>query len=184
MLKAIKAGLVGGIILFIWGYVSWMVLPWHMATLHGFTVEKAVSQSIKSNAPTSGIYLLPIMHHQESNATAAAPEEPNQEPIVFASVNLQGMHPSMAGHIVISFFTQFVAACLVAWLLLRAYGSSYLGRLCFVVIFALAAGTVTHVPYWNWFGFDLQYTLIEFADLLIGWFLAGLVMAKLCKTNK
>jgi hypothetical protein len=78
----------------------------------------------------------------------------------------------------------FIVAIFVAWMLLKTKGLSYAGRVSFVVIFALAASIVTDIPYWNWFGFDLQYTLVTVADLLIGWFFAGLVLAKLCKNER
>jgi hypothetical protein len=37
---------------------------------------------------------------------------------------------------------------------------------------------VTHVPYWNWWSFPEEYTLVAMADLAVGWFLAGLVIAR------
>ena len=66
-------------------------------------------------------------------------------------------------------------------LLCKTTGLSYFGRVGFVVVFALAAGFVTHVPYWNWFYFNSQFTLVQITDLLVGWFLAGLAMAGVCK---
>ena len=36
MLTSIKAGILGGIIVFMWGMVSWMVLPWHTSTIVSF----------------------------------------------------------------------------------------------------------------------------------------------------
>lgn len=177
MVKIIKAGILGGVILFIWSAISWMALPWHKNTIHSFSVEKAVTQSIQSNAPFSGIYFLPSMHHQMSEATITtnAPE-----PMIFAAVTLEGMHPMMIS-MVISFITQLIAAFFVAWMLMQANNLRYVGRLCFVIIFALAAGVITDIPYWNWFGFDRAYTLVQFADLIIGWSLAGLALAKICK---
>ncbi len=35
-MNLIKGALVGGVIAFAWGWVSWMVLPWHMQTFHKF----------------------------------------------------------------------------------------------------------------------------------------------------
>ncbi len=191
MSKLIKGGVLGGIILFIWGAVSWMLLPWHMETLHTFKNESMVTQAIQANADISGVYFSPLMpkdqaknaainSHTVKEATSSTATTASNTPHIFASIRLDGMANSMTHHVVISFITQLIAAFFVAWLLLRTTGLSYIGRLVFVIVFALAAGTITHIPYWNWFGFDAHYTLVEMADLLIGWFLAGLVMAAVC----
>jgi len=175
MSKCIKGGVLGAIILFIWSFVSWMVLPWHENSIHTFKDETAISQIIQSNASVSGIYFSPSYKAADANTP------PPQGPTVFAAVHLEGAQGSMTMPMVISFLTYLVAAFLVAWMLSKMNGSSYFQRVMFVVVFALAAGVVTDVPYWNWFKFDMNYTLIMMADLLVGWFLAGLVMAKVCK---
>lgn len=169
-MKNIKAAILGGIILFIWSYISWMLLPWHNTTLHQFQDSNAVMQAIQTNAPQSGVYLLPSMQSMES-----APL------FVFASVKLGATSANMTQNLIISFVTYLVAAFFVSWLLCRAKGLSYLGRVFFVIIFALSVGIITYIPAWNWFGFDLNYTLVGMADLLIGWFLAGLVLARICR---
>jgi len=178
-MKLIKAGVVGGLIIYIWYAISWMALPWHKTTIHQFKVDAAISQAIEANAPTSGIYLLPAMPEKEKTR-ADANNEAKHEPMVFAAVSLEGMPATMTRTLMISLITHIVAAFLVAWLLLQTAQLSYIGRLSFILVFALAAGIVTNVPLWNWFKFDSQYILVNFGDLLISWFLAGLVMAKIC----
>jgi hypothetical protein len=90
----------------------------------------------------------------------------------------------MPWHIGVSLITQIVAAFFVAWMLLNTAGLGYMGRVFFVIIFALAAGTVGLVPQWNWLNFDVQYVGLEFADLIVGWFLAGLVLARMCRNGR
>ena len=51
--------LVGGAILWVWGAVSWMLLPWHHATFRAFADEGAVERTILVAAPESGVYGLP-----------------------------------------------------------------------------------------------------------------------------
>lgn len=173
MLKtSLIGGVLGGIILFVWSAVSWMVLPWHMMTLHSFKDEVAVVQTIQTNAPQSGMYMLPL---QETSQVKG--------PLVFASVYTQGMPSSMTSSLIISFITQIIVAFLVSWLLTKITGG-YLSRLGVVMLFALAASIQTDIAYWNWFHFDTMYTAVAIADMLIGWFLAGLLLAKLTKNKK
>lgn len=165
-----KSSLTGGIILFIWNAISWMVLPWHMMTIQHFQNEPAVSQAIQHNATTSGIYLLPLQY-SVNNANS---------PMIFASVHLQGMG-SMNSALIIQFIIQIAGAFLVTWLLSKTKNLSYWGRVKFIFVFALAAAIITELPYWNWFAFSTGYTLVGIADILLGWFLAGLAMAKIVK---
>lgn len=174
--NCIKTGIVGGIILFIWSAISWMVLPWHMTTLNAFTNENAVVQAVKANASQSGIYVLPFkqMDAKQDQSTQKIPQ-------VFASVNFNGMDSSMAKPMFIGLIGLVITAILAAWLLSKTGGLNYFGRIGFVLVFALAGSLMTNIPYWNWFAFDTNYTLVIIADTLIGWFLAGLVMAKMVK---
>lgn len=170
----IKAGILGGIVLFIWGFISWTMLPWHTMSMHNFKSDVAVTQAIQANAPESGIYVLPSMHPGEGM------ESKSTGPMVFASIHLPGMSSSMGMPMGIGLLTQIVAAFLVAWMLARTK-LSYVGKVGFVVIFALTATIIRDVPAWNWFMFDTHYTLVMMADTIIGWFFAGLVLAKFSK---
>lgn len=174
-MRCIKGGIIGGIILFLWGMVSWLVLSWHMTTMNGFKDEQAVASTIQSNVLQSGIYIIPL---EQMKTTPEA----TQTPLIFASVHLEGTQ-SMVIPSLIGLVNQIVAAILVAWLLTKTSGLGYFGRVGFVIVFALAVGVISQVPYWNWFAFDPKYTLVMIADLLIGWFLAGLVLAKICQPS-
>jgi hypothetical protein len=76
---------------------------------------------------------------------------------------------------------QFVGALLVLLLLAQTAGLDYWRRVGFVALVGVTIGFVSHFPYWNWFGFSGAYILTTMADILIGWVLAGLVMAKFVK---
>lgn len=175
MARSLKAGLLGGIVLFIWSSISWMVMSWHMTTIHSFNNDTAVTQAIQANAPTSGIYLLPSPKNYDESKQSS-------QPMVFTAVHLEGMS-SMTKPMLISVAGQILSAILVAWMLFKTKGLGYIRRVGFVLVFAFAACITTDVPYWNWFGFDAQYTLVMFADALIGWFFAGLVIAAFAKNN-
>lgn len=60
MKKNLLLSIVAGLVLFVWGFISWAVLPWHMMVANGFADEAAVSQVLKENAPQEGVYYLPF----------------------------------------------------------------------------------------------------------------------------
>ncbi len=167
----VKGGILAGIVLFIWSAVSWMYLPWHSATLNGFNNEKAVSGIIVTNTPKSGVYTIPGPK-MEANTTVTT-----YKPFVFISVNQEGVSSSIVKPMIIHLIGEIIAALFVGWMLSRTVNLSFWGRTGFVMLFAIAAGIITHGSYWNWFTFDTNYTLAEFGDLIIGWFLGGLILA-------
>jgi hypothetical protein len=207
MLKALSlGGLIGGLVLFAWGVVSWMLLPWHLATLEKFKDEAKVAQALTANATKSGVYLLPNVHKHEpgmpeakakkaeakgkkaeakqkkaeverKKAEAEGMKRMIQGPFMFAAVSLQGTSGSGAA-LPIQLVTSIVSAILATWLLMNATLPSYWHRVGFLVVVAVTAGVICHVPDWNWWGFSAGYTAVAFADLIIGWTLAGMVIAK------
>lgn len=64
--KLVLGAVVGGIIVFAWGAVSWMALPWHEATLQRFSNEAQIAVAVRSGAHRDGVYFLPNAHHGEA----------------------------------------------------------------------------------------------------------------------
>lgn len=157
-----------GIVLFVWGFISWAVLPWHMKVAHKFASESSMAQALKENAPAAGIYYLPF--EEEGHKPG--------EPAAFVSVVPEGFDPNMGKMMGISVLGQMVAALLVLLLLGKTVNLSYWERVRFVALVGLAIAFVSHFPYWHWFKFSTPYFLVTILDSLIAWTLAGLVMAK------
>ncbi len=172
--RILLSSLLGGLVMFIWGAISWTALPWHHWTFNSFKDSAQVSQIIKTNTSQSGMYLL------NTEPTAENPQS-TAKPLVFASVFQPGMSSSMGPYLIGGLIIQIIAAFLVSLLLNMTRGLSYAARVGFVVLFGLAAFVSTELPYWNWFHFSTSYTLVSLLDLLIEWFLGGLVIAKIIK---
>lgn len=183
-----RGTILGGSVLFVWGALSWMVLPWRHGTLLAFSNEDAITQAVLANAPRSGVYLLPntpqgaqgMTPEQAKAAQQAEQEKMMKGPMVFASVRL-GPMGSMAGFMITGLLIQMLGALLATALLLHARPMSFRGRVLFVLAIALTVGVVAHLSDWNWWGFSTSYTVLEFADLIVGWSLAGLVIAAIAK---
>lgn len=179
-------GLAGGIVLFVWGAISYMVLPWHTVTLHKFADERAVVQTLTANAPESGMYILPNPHKPDPGLTDAQRTADTREamnrmmrgPFLFAAVSLPGTR-EMGPALLLNVTGNILSALLATWLLLQTAPAPYGRRVGFVVTIALAAAVIAHYPSWIWWRFSTMYTLVEFSDLLIGWSFAGSVIAAL-----
>jgi len=182
MQKLVKCAIVGGLVLFLWGMVSWAILPWHKMHMHKFQDEGRVARVISDNAPESGIYVLPNMMHLEKDSQAMMEAQDNmrQGPFIFASVCLNGKDPDMAIPLVKGLIIKIVAAFLVTWLLLQTK-MKYNRRVGFVTMVGVVIALMGTLPYWIWFGFPVGFTIACIFEIVFGWFLAGLVIAKLAK---
>ena len=170
----VKAALAGGGVLFLWGVVYWMALPWHEGVFGQFRDEDAVASVLTQNAPQSGIYVYPGGQDEEGIEKMA------RGPIAFVAFHDAGM-ASLVRPLLTQLGIQVLAAFLISLLLARVGDTSYWGRVGFVVLLLLTAGVLCHLPNWNWWHFSTGYILTVFVDLLAGGFLAALVMARIIR---
>lgn len=176
MARVLVGAILGSIILFVWSAISWMALPWHMQTMHSFKNDTAIVEVIKANADKSGVYFLPAPSSQQQNSMNTE----MKGPFVLAAVQFENM-PAMTHPLGIQFIMELVTAFLACCLLAKTKGLGYFGRFGFIFKFSLAIAIMSYVPYWNWFGFSTDYTLVGMADIIISWFLAGIIMAAIVK---
>jgi len=168
MKKNILAVALGGVVLFLWGFFSWAVMPWHYTVANEFSSEQAVAQVLKENAPNAGVYYLPFAEQGKKAGETSA----------FVNVLPNGPEMNMGKQMGKALLGQMLAAFLVLLLLRSTSGLGYIQRVGFVALVGLTVGFVSHFPYWNWFGFSSAYVLVTIVDSLIAWTLAGLVLAR------
>src|SRR5262245_12672403 len=107
MKRNLLLSLLAGVVLFVWGFVSWVVLPWHMNVAKKFADETAVAQFLKQNAPEGGIYYLPFSEK----------DYPAGQTTAFMNVRPNGYGSDMGKAMAIGFIGQAISAFLVLTLL-------------------------------------------------------------------
>jgi hypothetical protein len=78
----------------------------------------------------------------------------------------------------ISLCSYILAAAIVSWILLQTQGLRFLEKTFLVTVVGLLTAILGVLPTWNWWHFSTAYTLVTCLDLIIGWALAGLLLAK------
>ncbi len=166
-MKAIGVVL-AAITLFMWGFFSWAVLPWHNMVVNQFYDESVVAQTLREQAPQAGVYYLPSNEedYQEGATTGFIQVLPDG----FGMGMGEMMGLAMVGHV--------LSVILMMILLMHTSGLNYLGRVRFITLSGLTIGFISHFPYWNWFGFPTSYIAVTILDMTISYCLAGLVLAK------
>jgi hypothetical protein len=181
----LMGGLLGGIVVFAWSFISWTVLPWHTSQMLAFTNEAEVASVLSKNMTTAGIYYMPaspknyasLSAEERKAADARMEEKLKAGPTMFGVVlpnEIMNM-PKMMG---VSLLFDILAALLITMLVMKTGDMTYAGRVSFIVTAALAVGIIAFVPFWIWFCYPTGWTLVMIADTLVGWLLAGLVIAK------
>lgn len=184
--KLLLSAVLGGLAMFLWGAISHMVLPIYNSTLQSFTNEDAVTQSILANAPSSGTYFLPNIPSLPPGASEAEKEAAQRAmearaekgPQMFAFIRV-GEFGSFGGKLLGELVADIIGVLILGWLFLRMGVTTMTNRLItatavgFIIIFS---GTMSH---WIWYNSGFGYTLAETIDQVVGWFVAGLVVAKI-----
>ncbi len=189
--RIILGGVFGGLILFLWGYVSHAVLQLGDAGIKVLPNEDATVAALKPNITEPGFYFFPGVDH---NAVHKMPKEQQEKTLkewqakyetgprgilIYHPTGEQAMSPAQLGR---QFGTDVVAMLIVSFLLTQLHERTrYTCRLLFTTTLGFLSAWTIGVPYWNWYGFPGVFTGAQLADRTIGFALAGLLLAKLIK---
>lgn len=188
MARLLVASIAGGLIVFIWGFVSHEILSigsmgMHMDKLPG---EAEIRSTLADHVPESGLYYVPGMDASISDVAASQTEwmeRVSSGPVAFLVVQKNGFDGNMAVLMGAEFATSAVAA-LVASLILAGLRCSYLCRVAVVGSLGLFAWFSYGASEVIWYGFPNEFGLGGLLDQVIGWTLAGIVMAAIVRPRR
>lgn len=188
MKKNLIAGVVGGIILWVWGFFAWVVLPLHSSTIQPIPNEDIVLESLRSNLSETSVYLFPNEPANPSDETAMNmwQEKYRRGPTGMIVYNPSGRDPMMTREMITGLIIFMISAFIAAWFLSRstAVNAPYFSRVVFCGVFGVLMSIYGHLSAWNWMGFPFNYTTAQMADAIIGWLLAGVGIAAIVKPPK
>lgn len=185
--RVLIAGILGGLVLFLWGYVAHTVLGLGEVGIKELPNEQAVVGAIRAAISEPGFYFFPGI-----GMTTGASAEQLKAAMAKAAGGPYGIliyHPSGAEYITprrlgVQFGLNVVQALFAAMLLAWAGSiASYGSRIGFVFLAGLLAALSTNVEYWNWYSFPTNYTRAYVATQVIGFLLAGIVIAAFVKKS-
>ncbi len=175
--KLLLGAVLAGLVVFLWSGISHMLLPWWNTTLKGFSNEEAIGAAIVQGGNEDGIYLLPRYEPGDE----AGEQRMAAGPVTFVALTGGGRDPSSAGSLILQLIFDIIIALLMARLFICVGPQAFSVRLRMVVVIAVIAGLMAHLPNWAWFGFAGVFTFLSMLDLIIGWTLGGLVLTRFAK---
>jgi hypothetical protein len=186
MSKVVSGGLLAGIVLFFWGAFAHMVLPLGKMGVHRIPSEEPVIGAMRDSIREPGFYFFP--GKDMSGEVSESEEQVWQAKVKQGPVGVIIIRPS--GGEAMSFrqlgteLATNIVSALLAGFLLTSIRSGYWGRVLFVTLLGVFGFLTISVPYWNWYGFPCDFTIAESIDQVVGWFLAGLVLAAIVRCRK
>jgi hypothetical protein len=165
------AAILGGLTLFVWGFIWHAALPVYDGVLFEFADSQAVNSVIQQNTPQgNGMYWTP------QGAFVAVAFTPDM------IEKTQDMGAMLPIELVCNILTAFLFAAVIGRT--ASFGSIMKGAL-FLGMLGLTAEIALEASYWNWYGFSTGFFMVNLVGEVLAWFLAGLVVsASYMKFNK
>src|SRR6266487_1300915 len=182
-MKILFAGVLGGIVMFIWTSIAHMCLPLGQVGIREIPNEAAVLDAMKTNiGENRGLYIFPGLglgpnptREQKNEAMKHTNEKLATNPSGIFMYYPPGRSFSMGKSLGIEFATELLESILVVFLLAQTRIDNFIGRIGFVFVAGILAAIATNVSYWNWYGFPKRYTVAYMFIQVIGFLCVGLV---------
>ena len=184
-MKILLAGILGGVVMFIWTSIAHMALPLGEAGLREIPNESAVLGAMQNNiGEQTGLYIFPApgvgknaTRQEKNEAMKHMGEKMATNPSGILMYHAPGRPFTLGKWLGIEFGTELLEAILVLFLLAQTRIASFAGRVGFVLAAGILAAIATNVSYWNWYGFPCVYTAGYMFIQIVGFFLVGIVAA-------
>lgn len=186
MLKQIIiGGIVGGITLFFWGFISWAVMDWHFYTVQHDEGTRAVVANIETQLPETGVYYFPPLADDQHDAAGMAEyaEEFKSGPhgmIFYTAEHGEMMSPARLGR---GFLADIIASMMATILLVMALPNlpNYKSRATFVTALGVFALMSVHLVNGIFHDMPMTWTAGVGLDLVVSWLLVGLLLGAIIR---
>jgi hypothetical protein len=183
--RRVMAAIAGGVVVFIWSALSHMVLPLGTAGIRSIPNEERVSQAIRGTITERGLYFFPgfaASHRMTPEEEKAWREKYRRGPSGILVVEPGGRDPMSLTQLVVELVADVLAAGVAAFVL-GGLGWSFTARAAAVGLLGVFEWLDINVSYWNWYRFPTAYTAAALIEQIVGWTLAGVVMALILRAR-
>jgi hypothetical protein len=180
-MRILVAAIFGGIVMFCWGAVAHMALGLGNQGIHQPIHEDTVLSSLHQGlGDQAGVYLLPSFDPNKWSdpaAKTAYQQKAVVSPYALVVYLPQGEDMTKMGpQLLRQWASDTLSSLALAFLMgLAAFG--FAKRMAIAVAAPIFAWFSVLVPYWNWYRFPVSFTWAALIEQVIGWLLAGAVMA-------
>ena len=180
-MRVLVAGLIGGILMFLWGVVAHMALGLGNVGLKQPPNESVVLSALHAGlGDQAGVYILPSLDPKKMGDKAeviAYQQQAIRSPYAWVVYLPQGDDMTQMGPQIGRQWASDTLSALALAFVMGLAGLGFRRRLALAAVAVAFAWLSTMVPYWNWYRFPLDFTWAALIEQLIGWLIAGAAMA-------
>jgi len=179
-MRVLVAGLLGAVAMFVWSALAHMVTPLGMIGFQQLPNEAAAVEQIhKAGGESRGFYFFPYMAPAGPDQAAMDAQTAKLRTmptgiLVYTPPGSPGMTPTQ---LITEFALQFIECLLAAAIIGLATIAGFLRRWMMVAMVGSVAAIATNFSYWNWYGFNLDYTVAQAFTEVMKFVIAGVVIA-------
>ena len=169
MKNMIIGAIVGGLILFVWQFISWGLADLHYSQMAHTSNQDAIIQVLEQNLDEGSYFIPRAAKGASQEAQQTLMDERGGKPWAVVHYR-ESLSPSMSLNFTRNLVTDFFAVLLLIWLLQKFEGRDM--RTC--VTSAIGVGLIGYlsVIYVNTIYFELN-SMPDLIDAIVGWGLTG-----------
>src|SRR5437588_1586790 len=182
--RILLAGILGGVVMFIWNFVAHDLLPLGEMGVRLIPNEDAVTSVLQTNlGDNGGFYVFPSggLTPGATGEQKKAAMKKAEEQMAAGAAGVLIYRPkrvfNFPKRLIIQVGTDIAVALLAVFLLAQTGIRGFGGKVGFVLTAGILAAITTNVPYANWYGFPKDFTLGQMAIQIVGFLLVGIVAA-------
>ncbi|MCS6976978.1 MAG: hypothetical protein NZM31_08235 [Gemmatales bacterium] len=186
ILRILVAGILGGAVMFLWGFVAHTVLQFD-SSIKGIPNEDELTSLLRQNLAERGLYQFPYADPSQlkagDNWEAYVTKFRKGPTGLLVYVPSHENDPMAPEYLIAEGVVCFALATLAAMLLAQAAPAlqSYVMRIFFLFLIGLIAGIAVPFRNWIWWEYPSDYVMLQAAEQAVGFFLAGLIIAAIVR---
>ena len=181
-MRVVIAGVIGGIVLFLWSAVAHMALPiGEMGIKVSANQDAALTALQAAGDKGAGVYMIPGMTPEQwadvpAREAFIAKYKDSPGAFVVYDPTPNPVISSMGPNLGVQFAIDVLIGLLAAWVL-AAGAASFGARVAMGAAMGVIAWLSISVPYWNWYRFPMDFTIGSLLDSGLGLAIASVPMA-------
>ena len=186
MKKIAIGSLVGAIILFVWSFLAWTVLPLNLRTYMYTPAQDAILKVLADNQVQTGVYAMPMADnrdaaafdskfHEESEQVMKANEGKPGASVYYLKEGFNMGIGTIIRGFLINLLTMLAACILLAPAFVSM--SSFFGRWWLTLVVGLLVSACGPLIQYNWMGIPWEFTEKMILNTFLAWGIPGLWLA-------
>ncbi len=185
-MRFLLGSILSAIVLFLWGFLYWGVLPFSGQVIQPMPAGDEVSAVLQKNIDQTGVYVLPGVPADQTDETAIEAFTAKHEagPIAMLFYRQQGVQPMSPRTLAAGFVHSLLVTFLAGILIVAASPRTYPNRVMLIVWAGIFCTAWVHISDVIWYYYPWNFCFLYMLYHIIGALLVGLIMAAFVKPSE